>query len=99
VDAIRELLVTEPVEEKLAGRGISSAEAQQLIDNRYVIAANTGRRRRSQRKLDARRLVVGQTNGGRTLTLVIEQTMDPTTWLAVTGWDATPAERRMLGDR
>lgn len=68
VDAIRELLITEPVEEKLAGRGISSEEAQQLIDNRYAIVANRGRRRRSQRKLDARRLVVGQTNGGRHLT-------------------------------
>lgn len=99
MDVIRELLVTEPVEEKLARHGISSEEAQQLIDNRYVIVANTGRRRRHQRELDARRLAIGQTNGGRTLTLVIERTLDPTTWLAVTGWDATPAERRMLDDQ
>jgi hypothetical protein len=28
--------------------------------------------------------------------LVVEQTMEPTTWLIVTGWDATDAERRIL---
>jgi hypothetical protein len=33
------------------------------------------------------------------LTLVIEQTVDPTTWLIVTGWDATTAERRILSRR
>jgi len=30
------------------------------------------------------------------LTLVIEQTMDPTTWLIVPGWNATERERRLL---
>ena len=30
------------------------------------------------------------------LTLVLEQTLDPTTWLIVTGWSATDAERRIL---
>jgi hypothetical protein len=27
---------------------------------------------------------------------VIERTIDPTTWLIVTGWDATEAERKIL---
>ena len=44
----------------------------------------------------ARRLVVGRTAGGRTLTLVVERTLEPTTWLIVTGWDATDRERKML---
>jgi Phage integrase family len=42
------------------------------------------------------RLLIGRTDGGRVLTLVIERTVDPTTWLIVTGWGATLAERRML---
>jgi len=32
----------------------------------------------------------------RILTLVIEQTLEPTTWLIVTGWIATEVERRVL---
>jgi hypothetical protein len=30
------------------------------------------------------------------LTLVIEQTIEPTTWLIVTGWSSTDAERNRL---
>ena len=41
--------------------------------------------------------MIGRTNGGRALTLVIERTIDPTTWLIVTGWNATEVERRLLG--
>lgn len=31
------------------------------------------------------------------LTLVIEETPDPESWLIITGWDSTVAERKMLG--
>ena len=31
------------------------------------------------------------------VTLVIEETLDPEGWLIITGWDSTPAERRLLG--
>ena len=41
-------------------------------------------------------LLIGRTDGGRPLTLVIERTVDPTTWLVVTGWSSTEAERRIL---
>jgi uncharacterized DUF497 family protein len=88
-DTIYELRVTVAAIEKLAARGITVQEAEQLIDNRYVILRNTGRRRRSRRKVDARRIVVGHSNGGRILTLIIERTSDPGTWLIVTGWTAT----------
>jgi hypothetical protein len=27
---------------------------------------------------------------------VIERTVDPTTWLIITGWDSTEAERKIL---
>lgn len=39
--------------------------------------------------------LIGQTNGGRYLTLVIEPTLDPTTWVVVTAWDSGPNERRL----
>ena len=45
---------------------------------------------------DKRRLMIGRTDGGRALTLVIEQTIEPTTWLIVTGWSSTDAERNRL---
>lgn len=97
-DAIAELLVTEAAVDKLGERGISVEEARQLGDNRYIILRNPGASRRSPQQRRARRLVVGRTDGGRTLTLVIERTVDPTSWLIVTGWEATPAERRLVAD-
>ncbi len=30
-----------------------------------------------------------------TLTMVIEKTLEPTTWLLITGWEATSAERKI----
>jgi hypothetical protein len=94
-DRIAELLVTEAAREKLGGREISVEEVQQLLDNRYVFM-RAGRARRTSGELPARRLVVGRTDGGRSLTLVVERTIDPTTWVVVTGWEATQAERRLL---
>ena len=92
---ISELLVPDAAAEKLSAHGISAAEAQQLIDNRYEILPNKGRARHGRHKLHVRRLVIGETNGGGTLTLVIERTNDPTSWLIVTGW-RTPSRRRIM---
>jgi hypothetical protein len=44
---------------------------------------------------DKRRLLIGRTDGGRPLMLVIERSGDPTTWLIVTGWESTQAERKI----
>jgi hypothetical protein len=92
---VRRFHITEAATEKLGRRGISVAETQQLIDNPKLLRPNSGRRRRSRQEL-RRRLVSGRTDGGRGLTLVIEQTPDPTTWLIVTGWESTIRERKML---
>jgi hypothetical protein len=46
-----------------------------------------------------RRLLIGETDGGGVLTLVIERTVEPTTWLVVTGWNARAAERNLLTGR
>jgi hypothetical protein len=94
---IAELLVTEAALDKLGGRAISVEEVQQLLDNRYAILPNPGRAGRTGGpQLPARRLLVGRSDGGRALTLVVERTVDPTTWLVVTGWEATTRERRIL---
>jgi len=93
-DAVRELLVTEAALGKLARRGISAEEAEQLLHNDHVTVRNP-------RASDpgSRRLLIGRTDGGRSLTLVIEQTVDPTTWLIITGWASTDPERILLGSQ
>lgn len=91
-----QLLATEAALDKLGARRISTAEAGQTLWNRHVAIKNLrGSLERPQR--DARRLLIGRTNAGRVLTLVIEETIDLTTWLIITGWDSTRAERMILG--
>jgi hypothetical protein len=87
-----ELLVTEMGLEKLGARRISAEDAEQIPRNHHVTARNP----RGRGPTDARRLLVGRTDGGRVLTLVLERTIEPTTWLIVTGWNATEVERRLL---
>ena len=90
-DLINELLATEAAIDKLGARGIVTHEARQIPRNPHVLVCNP--RSASAGK---RRLLIGCTDGGRVLTLVIEQTIDPTTWLIVTGWDSSPRERKLL---
>jgi uncharacterized DUF497 family protein len=80
---VSELLFTDAALAKLGARGISTAEAEQVPQNRHEIRPNSAGRR----KKDKRVHLIGQTNGGRRLTLVLEPTLDPTTWLTVTGWE------------
>ena len=87
---VAELLATEATVAKLGARGISSDEAQQVPRNPHVIVRNP------RGAEAARRLLIGRTDGGQALTLVIEPTIDPTTWLIVTGWEAAGRERRLL---
>jgi uncharacterized DUF497 family protein len=93
--AIGVLLATVAAVEKLGARGISVNEAEQVRKNRYVVVRNP---RRSVTGMP-RFLLIGCTDGGRVLTTVIEQTVDPSTWLIVTAWPAANNERRILGDR
>lgn len=97
-DTIYELRATIAAVEKLAARGISVDEAEELPRNNHVTLRNRGRTRRSPRQLRDRLLLIGETNGGRTLTLVVERTKDPTSWLIITGWAATSAERRRISE-
>lgn len=90
-DAIAELLVTEAAIDKLGARGITIEETHQLLRNAKITIRNPHHDPPGRRQL-----LIGRTGGGRVLTLVVERTSDPTTWLIVTGWDATARERRML---
>jgi hypothetical protein len=58
MDAIRELLATAEAEGKVGARAISIDEAQQLLDNRWLIVRNP-RRGRSRAQATARRLMIG----------------------------------------
>jgi uncharacterized DUF497 family protein len=95
-DAVNQLLATEAAIDKLGARGISVAEAEQTIWNLHVIVRNR-RGSLERRQPNTRRLVIGRSDANRVLTLVIEETVEPTTWLLITGWDSTPAERKMMG--
>ena len=94
-DAVNQLLATEAALDKLGARGISVVEAEQTIWSRHVIVRNR-RGSPERRQSDLRRLVIGRSDANRVLTLVIEETMEPTTWLLITGWDSTSAERKIL---
>ncbi len=92
-DVVHELLATEAAVDKLGARGISVEAAGQVPRNRHVTVSNPAEAGGAGK----RRLLIGRTDGGETLTLVIERTIDSTTWLIVTGWSSTAVERKLLG--
>jgi len=94
-ETIHQLLATDLALDKLGARAISAVETEQLPRNEHVTARNP----REPSQTGKRRLLIGKTDGGRTLTLVIERTVEPTTWLIVTGWDSTESERKILETR
>jgi hypothetical protein len=77
---------------KLGARGISVAEARQLLRNRNEFVRNP----RGRGRENSRFMLVGLTDGGRALTLVVERTLDPDSWAIVTGWTASPRERKVI---
>ncbi len=94
-DVVHQLLATDVALDKLGARGILAEEAEQLPRNRHLMIRNP----REGGEPGKRVLLIGHTDGGRPLTLVIERTADPTTWLIVTGWGSTHAERKILETR
>lgn len=69
--------------------GVAGEEIEQVTGNRYVTARN----RRDQPN---RIRMIGRTDGGRTLTIVLEATRDDGVWRPVTAWDSTEEERQLL---
>ena len=91
VDAVHELLLSPRAPYKLEARRIRVEEALQVVGNPYTLIRNYRQRNPKIHPLRRRKMLIG-----RTLTLVIEETIDPTTWLVVTGWESTKRERKML---
>ena len=87
-----ELIATEIAEEKLGTRGISTGEARQTLNNYYETKPNPRGHGGDRRRI----FLVGLTDGGRALTLVVQETIDPATWMIVTGWVATKEERESI---
>jgi hypothetical protein len=92
---VRALLFTEETEAHLSRA--SANEIRQLLGNRHVTTDNP--RGANPTSGASRSLLIGNTDGGRRLTVVIEATLDPTTWLPVTAWESTADERRLLDER
>lgn len=90
---VHRLLATDVALDKLGARRISAEEVEQLPHNAHVLVRNP----REEGEPGQRLLLLGQTDGGRALTLVIERTLDEATWLIVTGWVSTRAERKLSG--
>ena len=86
---IAELEFDEDNEEKLAAHGISAMEVLELLANTFTL-------RRNKKNRSGARQLIGQTNGGRSLTIVLAPTHTPERWRPVTGWYSTPSERRFL---
>jgi uncharacterized DUF497 family protein len=93
-DVVRQLLATDVALDKLGARGISAEEVEQLPRN-HVMARNPRERADPGKRI----LLIGHTDGGRLLTVVIQRTEDPTTWLIVTGWSSTVGERKIMETR
>ena len=86
------LVINESAEAKLNARGITGEEAQELLVNPAVVTRNPHPR------VLGSRMLIGRTDGGRVLTLVIQPDEDdPAVRHVMTGWDATATERRTLG--
>lgn len=87
---ISELLLTLAAIDKLGARSISVSEIREVPWNGPVMIRNPAAHTTD------RRLLLGKTNGGRCLTLVIEATDEPTTWLVISGWESSTRERKII---
>ena len=80
---IAELEFDDYNEEELAGHGISPSEVMQMLENAFTI-------RRNKKSASGDRQLIGETNGGRRLTVILASTSVPDRWRPVTGWDRSP---------
>ena len=73
-DAVHQLLASDAALDRLGARGISAEEAEQLPKNRHQTVRNP---REAGEPGKRRLLLIGRTDGGRALTLVIERRSIP----------------------
>jgi hypothetical protein len=83
---IAELVFPEEVVEKVGARGISEAAIVQIVANGAVLARNPRPRSKGSRWL------LGPTDGGELLTVVVEPTADDGVWRVLTAWRSSRAQ-------
>ncbi len=85
---VARLLFNDVALAKLARRGIAMSEVAQLPRNGTLVTRN------AHPRVPGSRLLIGPTDGGRMLTVVIEpDRADDATWHVRTAWDASARER------
>jgi hypothetical protein len=73
--------------EKLGARDIAPEDIEQITANRYVALRNP------RPRVDGSILLIGTTDGGRLLTVVLNPVAaDSSEWDVATAWDASPAQ-------
>ncbi len=86
------LIVDEHNFAEMASHGVSAAEVVQVIANRHFTAPNP-------RGEAGSILLIGETDGGRLLTIPLTSTDDPTTWRPATAFDASRHQRTVFRRR
>jgi uncharacterized DUF497 family protein len=74
---------------KLWEHGITPQEITQILQNAFTV-------RRNKKNRAGSRQLIGFTDAGRLLTVILAPTHDPERWRPVTGWQSTDFERRAL---
>ena len=75
--------------EELAKHQIRAQEVLQLLENVFTV-------RRNKKRRSGQRQLIGRTNAGRRLTIILAETLVEGRWRPVTGWESTDEERRAL---
>jgi len=89
---IADLIFDDHNEREMARHGVVSDEVEQLTSNRNRVLRNP-------RGETGSILLVGETDGGRLLTVPLAPTDDPTTWRPATAFDAGPHHRALFDRR
>lgn len=77
---------------EMGRHGVSKTEVAQVISNRHIAAPNARGEAGSV-------LLIGETDGGRVLTIPLAPTDDPTTWRPATAFDASRHQRTIFRQR
>ena len=72
--------------------GVSPREIEQVVSNRHITTPNPRGELGSI-------LLIGETDGGRLLTVPLAPTADPTTWRPATAFDASRPQRAIFRRR
>jgi uncharacterized DUF497 family protein len=77
---------------EIARHGVSAAEVVQVIANRHITGPN-------RRGAPGSILLIGETDGGRLMTVPLTPTEDPTTWRPATAFEASRHQRTLFRRR